>query len=256
MIDLHTHILPDWDDGARDWEETAEMIDIAAKDGIKKIVLTPHVFRLNKHNGDLGVLRLRISEFGTRITGKAVEFYSGAEVFVDHDLVNNIKGNRFSVNGSNYVFIEFPAENVLPNVRDLFYNLMIEGFIPIISHPERNRVFAERPRLLFELIAAGSLAQVTAKSITGEFGPETKRAAHLFLLNNLVHAIASDAHDSLRRPPLLSRAVDAASRIVGEKKATAMVTAIPQAILDNKEIPDCEEPVDPTKKRGWFRSLL
>jgi len=253
MIDLHTHILPDWDDGAKDWDEMSRMIEIAVKDGIKKMVLTPHVYRLSKYGDDLKVLNRRMSEFGTRVKEKPIDFYRGAEVFVQHDLIASVKSNRFSVNSSNYVFVEFPAAYVPSGARDLFYNLMIEGFIPIISHPERNMIFADRPEMLFDLIEAGSLAQVTAKSITGEFGPEAKRAAQLFLKNNLVHAIASDAHDSSGRPPVLSKGVDEAAKIVGEEKATAMVTVIPQAILDNQDVPDYGDPVNPTRKKMWFR---
>ena len=137
-------------------------------------------------------------------------------------------------------------------MRDLFYRIMLEGFVPIISHPERNSVFQERPGLLFELIEMGSLAQVTAMSLTGKFGQRTKKTAGLFLKNNLVQVIASDAHDSKRRPPKLSGAVEEAEKIVGREKAEAMVTMIPQAILDNKTIPDFGEPNNPVRKKKWM----
>jgi len=157
-----------------------------------------------------------------------------------------------TVNNSGYVFVEFPADSMIIGVRDLFYAIMLEGYIPIISHPERNIAFVRRPELLFQLVSLGVLAQVTAKSILGEFGSEAKQSAELFLKHNLVHLIASDAHDPKNRPPLLRKAVERAEKFVGREKALAMVNDIPQAILDNQEIPEFGEPLDPEKKKWRF----
>lgn len=243
MIDLHTHLLPDWDDGAEDWNEMYKMAKVAEKDGTKKIVLTPHIFRLSKYRNDLGVLELRMAQFKEKAAELPIEFYRGAEVFVHHEMVERIKENNLTINGTDYVFVEFPADYVLAGVRDLFYQLMLDGFIPIISHPERNLAFAENPELLYGLIKMGSLAQVTTKSLTGEFGRETKRVARLFLEHNLVHIIASDAHDSEKRPPVLSAGAKEAAKVIGEERAKAMVTTIPQAILNNECIPDFGDPI-------------
>jgi len=245
VIDLHTHLLPYWDDGAEDWEEMLKMAEIARDDGVGKIVLTPHMYRLNKYGDDMGVLERKMDQFRDWVKDFPIEFYKGAEVYIHHEIVENIKRNDLAVNGSSYVFVEFPAENVMSGVKDLFYRIMLAGYIPIISHPERNLVFGERPEILYELVEMGSLAQVTTKSLTGEFGRQTKKASRLFLENNLVHLIASDAHDADKRPPVLSKGVRAAAKVVGEEKAVAMVTEIPQAILDNKCIPDWGDPIRP-----------
>lgn len=251
MIDLHTHLLPDWDDGAKDWDEMRRMAEIASKDGIHKIVLTPHIFRLSKHNDDFAVLEQKMDEFKNQLRGIPMQFYRGAEVFVRHNLAENIQRHSFTINDSDYIFIEFPSGQIVPGAKELFYNLMLAGYIPIISHPERNAIFASRPDLLYEFVEAGSLGQVTAKSLTGEFGAETKKTADLFITHNLVHVIASDAHDPERRPPRLSAGVAEAARIVGKEKAEAMVTEIPQAILDNKQIPYLGDPVNPVNKKKW-----
>ncbi|MBW1935575.1 MAG: hypothetical protein JRI84_08510 [Deltaproteobacteria bacterium] len=243
MIDLHTHLLPDWDDGARNWEDTVKMAKMAGKDGVEKIVLTPHVYRLGKYGDDFGVLKSRLKELEFVVDNLPVEVYMGAEVFVHHEMLEGIKKHQLTINGSDYVFIEFPPENVPSGVRDLFYRLMLEGFIPIISHPERNMFFGERPEFLYELVEMGSLAQVTTHSLAGRLGRRAKRTARLFLEHNLVHVIASDAHDPVKRPPLLSEGVKAAARIVGEAKAKAMVTEIPEAILNNDLIPDWGDPI-------------
>ena len=253
MIDLHTHLLPDWDDGAKDWEETLAMARAAAKDGITKIGLTPHLYRLTKHGDDIGLFEQRMAEIKPWANRIPVAFFRGAEVYINDQIVENIKENNLTVNNSSYVFVEFPADTVMEGVRDVFYRIMLKGYIPIISHPERNIIFARRPELLFDLVSMGALAQVTAKSILGEFGSEARKAARVFLKHNLVHLIASDAHDPENRPPLLRRAVERAMKIVGREKALAMVTEIPQAILDNRIMPGYGDPLNPQKKKWGFR---
>ena len=249
MIDLHTHILPDWDDGASNLVEARQMITLAHKDGISKIVLTPHVFRMTKHGESLEGLRGRVQAFLKQQQGHFdVELFPGAEVYIHADMIEHIKGYGLTVNGSNYVFVEFPAEHVPGGTTKLVFQMMLDGLIPIISHPERNTVFAQTPRILYELITQGAIGQVTSQSITGEFGKPTKKTAESFLRHGLVHLIASDAHNAKTRPPQLTEAVEATAKIVGADRAEAMVTAVPAAILANEQIPDLGEPVNPDKK--------
>ena len=255
MIDLHTHLLPDWDDGAKDWDDLAKMIEIAQADGVRKIGLAPHLYRLNKYDSDIPLLKLKLAQFKLKTAGCPVLFYEGTEVFIHHEIIPALRDHGLTVNGSNYFFIEFPSEYVLPGVKDFFFNIRRAGFIPIISHPERNAGFQDRPELLADLIKMGCLAQVTAKSLTGSFGPLVKKTAEMFVARNLVHLIASDAHDPVRRPPVLSKGVEEARKIVGDKKAVAMVTSIPQAILDNQAIGDWGEPVLPAKEKKWSVKL-
>jgi protein-tyrosine phosphatase len=229
------------------------MCRVAEKDGVKAIALTPHVFRLSRYNDDLEILRQRSVEFAKAMSGVAIDFHWGAEVSVHPEVVSSVEKFGFTLDATNYVFLEFPADSVPPGSVNLLYNLMVKGYVPIISHPERNRGFAERPELLHELISMGCIGQVTAMSLTGEFGKETKTTASLFLQWNLVHVIASDAHSARLRPPLLSGGVEAARRIAGEAKALAMVTEIPQAILDNRPLPDWGEPVKPGRRKTWPR---
>ncbi|MGA2362488.1 MAG: CpsB/CapC family capsule biosynthesis tyrosine phosphatase [Candidatus Aminicenantales bacterium] len=251
MIDLHTHLLWDWDDGPDDRPQAREMCRIAEKDGITVIALTPHVFRLSRYGDNLNVLRQRMAEFVEGMDGVPIDFHWGAEVFVHPEVVASIEKYGFTLDDTNYVFIELPSDTVPPGIGNLIYSLMAKGFVPIISHPERNRGFMERPEVLYELVSMGCIAQVTAMSLTGEFGRETRSAAGLFMEHNLVHIIASDAHSSLMRPPVLSGAVEAARKIVGEAKAVAMVTEIPRAILENRALPDWGEPENPLRRKTW-----
>jgi protein-tyrosine phosphatase len=258
MIDLHTHLLWDWDDGPDDRAQALAMCRMAEKDGTKAVCLTPHLFRANRHGDDLGLLRQRMVEFDKemRAAGVGIEFHWGAEVYVHAEVVRAIEKFRFTVDQTSYVFLEFAADGVPVGAANMLAQLMGKGFVPIISHPERNRGFAARPELLFEFINMGCAAQVTAASLTGELGKETRTTAGLFMVNNLVHIIASDAHRAIGRPPGLSRAVEAASKIVGESKARAMVTEVPRAILENKALPDWGEPENPLRRKTWTQRLI
>ncbi len=251
MIDLHTHLLPDWDDGAKNWDDLTKMIEIARRDGIRKIGLAPHLYRLNKYESDIPLLKVKTAQFKVKTAGAPVVFFEGTEIFIHHEIIASLREHGLTINRSNYFFIEFPSEYILPGVKELFFNIRQAGFTPIISHPERNAAFQDKPELLADLIKMGCLAQVTAKSLTGGFGSQVKQTADFFTARNLVHLIASDAHDPQRRPPILSGAVEVARRISGEKKALAMVTTIPQAILDNQEIGDWGEPTPQAPKKKW-----
>lgn len=248
VIDLHTHILPDWDDGAKDWAEAGRMMETAWEDGIRVVVLTPHIFRMNNYGDDLNVLTDRMRRFGEMAGKTEMEYLFGAEIYVHHEMIRKIEANPLTINCSQYLFIEFPKDHILPGVRDLIFGIMNRGYVPIISHPERNSVFIRHPGMLCDLVKGGCLAQVTAMSLTGGFGRTVRRAAELFVKKNLVQIIASDAHDAKNRPPALGKGIEAAARLVGEEKALAMATAVPQAVIGNQAPPDLGEPENPDKK--------
>ncbi|MBA7694408.1 Tyrosine-protein phosphatase YwqE [subsurface metagenome] len=155
MIDLHCHILPGLDDGAQSLDEAIEMARIAEKDGIEKIVATPHLFRDNYVHEDLSIIEKKCKELNKtlKVNNIHMEILSGAEVHVSHNLIDEIRKNRdyLVLNKSRYMFVEFPSEHVFSGVQKLFFELMQEDIIPIIAHPERNSVFVRHPSLLYEL---------------------------------------------------------------------------------------------------------
>lgn len=253
MIDLHTHLLPDWDDGPESWDEVARMVEIAVADRIEAICLTPHIFRFSRYQDNQQVLEERFSQFYDRFgADDRIKFYKGAEVFIHPDLVEEIGHRSLSLNQTEYVFVEFPSDQVPVMTRELFYRMMLAGYTPIISHPERNDLLGHQPEILYDLVSRGCLAQLTAGSLTGGFGSEIQRRAELFLRHHLVQVMASDAHDSKNRKPVLSRGVEAAARIVGREVAEAMVREVPEAILNNQLIPELSRPINPVRRRKFL----
>jgi protein-tyrosine phosphatase len=250
VIDLHNHLLPGWDDGAADEAESGRMLDAARADGITQIVLTPHVFRMTGGRGPQE-LSSRMRRFLAEVRPEGIELFAGAEVGYTPGLIEAVKEFGLTVNGTDYVFIEFPALSLPDDASDLVNRMMRNELIPIISHPERNAVFARRPRALYELVRRGALGQLTAQSLTGAFGRRIRSTAERLMRLGLIHVIASDAHNAGARPPRLSEAVEAAAAIVGDERAEAMVTSIPAAILANEQIPDLGEPRLRPRRRLW-----
>lgn len=214
------------------------MLEVARADGISRIVLTPHVFRMTRPGRDAKGLKARMAQFldVTRLPG--LELLPGAEVSYRGDMIAAIKDLGLTVNGTSYVFIEFPALNLPDDTPDFVNRMMRENLIPIISHPERNAAFAGSPEILREMVGQGAIGQVTAQSLTGGFGRRVRKTAEDLLRRGWVHVIASDAHNSGSRPPRLSESVAAAAKIVGTARAEAMVTTIPAAILANEQVPE------------------
>ena len=253
MIDLHCHILPGLDDGAVDMAESVEMARIAREDGVRTIVATPHVFRDGPDPKVLSLIAGKRDELAEALAREKIdlEVRCGAEVYFSHEFLDEVRGkrNRLVVNGSAYLFVEFPSDHVYAGARDIFFNLLNEGLIPIIAHPERNTSFQKEPSLLFELVRMGALAQANSRSFLGGYGSRVRETAESFLRLNLVQLIASDGHSPRNRTPRLKAAVAEVAKIVGERAAVAMVTVNPEAVIKDGEPPYRPDPIDPSTSK-------
>ena len=260
MIDIHSHILPGVDDGARNLETSLEMARIAVADGIKEMITTPHLFRGTLTLEDLDNIDKARETLAGALKERNIplELYSGIEVHISHDLFDEIKKqrNRLVLNRSVYILIEFPSDHVFSGVKDLFFELMTEGLIPIITHPERNSVFRNNPKLLFELIRMGVLAQANCGSLVGLYGSRAQEAVFRFLESNLIQFIASDCHNTKASAPRLSQAVKQLNELLGEEHANALVENNPQAVLLDRDLPNLPEPQDPTQGKKSLKIKL
>jgi protein-tyrosine phosphatase len=180
----------------------------------------------------------------------------GSEYFFAHDMPEVLHAGNAIVPlaDSRYVLLELAANSVPPMFDQPLYRAQLDGWIPIIAHPERNLVFQQRPDLLAELVRNGARTQVTAASLNGEFGREARAAAEAFLDRRLVHFIATDAHNATRRPPRIREASAALRARVGEEIADALLLENPRAVLENRPIPYDPEPLEP-RKSGFFTRL-
>ena len=256
MIDIHSHIMPEIDDGARTVEEAVEMAEIAAHDGIEQMVSTPHMFNGLSHNPQPDEILARIAKLQNAF-GSILKILPGNEVHISHEIADQVRTNRVTrLNNMNYMLVEFPQLTVPIGADDLFYKLQLQSIVPILVHPERNAQIQNRPSLAAAFVERGVLIQVTAMSVTGEFGAGPKHCAETLLRHKCVHFLATDTHRPQRRPPILSAGRDAAAKIIGVEAAHKLVNENPLAVV-NGELIDIESPVPFTKsgrgeKPGFF----
>lgn len=172
------------------------------------------------------------------LPGSDVRLCENTLSHLDQGKVMTISDNK------KYLFLEFPFQGIPYQAEEIIFQIMTRGIISIITHPERNIEVGQRPRRYYEMIRMGCLGQVTAMSLTGEFGSRVRQIAERLLTNKLIHFIASDAHSIDGRPPILSESVRAAAKIVGKEEAQKMVTEYPQAILEGRKL-HVAEPIAP-----------
>lgn len=235
MIDIHTHILPMIDDGPATVQESIEMCKIAANDGIKKIIATPHV--QNKVDNENTILeKIEVLNQSSKQEGLDLVIFPGAEVYLNDQLLHAdiLKESRIlTLNGNRkYILLEFSFQWIPPETEQVIFALKTMGFTPILPHLERNSRVQNNPAILIRFIELGAILQVTAQSIIGNFGVASKKCVLWMLKNRLVHVIASDAHSSVGRPPILSHALKVVSDMLDEESARKMVLDHPEMILE------------------------
>ncbi|MEH7111499.1 CpsB/CapC family capsule biosynthesis tyrosine phosphatase [Neobacillus niacini] len=201
MIDLHCHILPGVDDGAQSLADSIAMARKAVEQGIHTIVATPHHLN-NAYENPKRQILARVEELNQQLHNENIELkvLPGQEVRIHGEMIEGyLAGEILPVNHTPYVLVEFPSNHVPRYTEKLFYELQVNGLIPVIVHPERNQEIIERSDLLYQLVKKGALTQITAASVCGDFGKKIKNFSLQLVEASLTHLIASDAHNIKNR---------------------------------------------------------
>ena len=239
MIDIHTHILPGFDDGARDFDEALAMLAEAEADGIGCIVGTPHFIP-----GSFAPHGKEVKEACHELSERAAENKISTKISCAHEiragagLIPRIKSGEILAYGdkSRYLLLEMPPVDIPIWMDQMLFELELEDMTPIIAHPERNRGVHKNPMRLYELIQKGCMIQITASSLLGYFGEATKLLAEKLLRNGFVHFVASDAHDSEERKPKLSKAYLKVEELCGKDSAEKLFRTHPKMALAGESI--------------------
>jgi protein-tyrosine phosphatase len=239
VIDIHSHILPGLDDGSQTWEESLKMARMAVDDGIRLMAATPHLYqskvvdhqKLNKKE----VILDHIQQFKEKLAEEEIdlEIVPGCDIPLCLEFLQLLDDDQvLTINdGKRYLLLELPDTSFPPATEEICFFLKSKGVTPIITHPERQFIIQEMPEKLTRLLELGCLAQLTAHSLLGGFGRRVARFARQLVKKGHIHLLATDAHNAKSRPPLLRKAVEELTRLVGEERARAMVTSIPQRIV-------------------------
>jgi protein-tyrosine phosphatase len=251
MIDIHSHILYGLDDGAKTREQSLAMLTMAAETGTTDIVATPHADLQFPFNPELVAERLADLRLATE---GVIRIHAGCDFHLQYDNIQDALKNptKYTINGCGYLMVEFSDLVIFNNTEDIFERMHSVGITPVVTHPERNPLLQQRLDRLERWTSNGILLQVTAQSLLGRFGNAAKRCSEELMDRNLVHFIASDAHDTEHRPPCLDEAFEYVSRKYGAARASRLLERNPAAVLIGEALPVDVEPEAPVK-RPWYR---
>jgi protein-tyrosine phosphatase len=236
VVDIHSHILPEVDDGPKSWDVSVAMCRMAAADGITHMVATPHAN--DRYHYDREYLQSLVARL-QELIGDAPKLSLGCDFHLSYDNLQDAIAHptRYVIDSTRYLLVEFSNYGIPENMGDAFFKLGDCGLTAIITHPERNPILREHPQRVLEWADQGCVVQVTGSALTGFWGDRSRRAALWLLEHQAVHVLATDAHETDKRVPILSRARDAAAQLCGAEIAEALVEGNPRAILNNQPLP-------------------
>ncbi|MEL6373403.1 MAG: CpsB/CapC family capsule biosynthesis tyrosine phosphatase [Pseudomonadota bacterium] len=245
MIDLHSHILPAIDDGAADLDMALVMARMAVADGVRVQACTPHILPGLYHNSGPDI-RAHVAALQQALNENDIPLHlvTGADVHICPDFVAGLRDGRYlTLADTRYVLVEPPHNTAPARLEDLFASIQAAGYVPILTHPERLKWIRSHYPLMERLTATGVWMQITTGSLTGAFGREPLYWAERMLDEGAVHILASDAHNTDRRPPNMRAGYECASVRVGESEARHLVETRPMGILQNVAPQDLPLPV-------------
>jgi protein-tyrosine phosphatase len=240
LIDLHSHILPGIDDGARTVEDSREMARVSAREGVTVIAATPHVrhdYPTTPDQVELAVASLNRDFADERIDVSVVH---GAEIDLEWlGVLTDSELHRLSLaQTGRYVLVEIPLAGWPLYLERRIYELRSAEVTPLLAHPERNRDVQRNTALVAAAAQVGALIQVTAASLAGRLGREVRRTCERLLELNLVHVLASDAH----APTTTAAGLSAATASLHDDGLARFLTQeVPAAIVAGEDVPRSRE---------------
>lgn len=257
MFDLHCHMLPGIDDGAKSLDIALAMAQVAVADGISTVVCTPHIYPgmyMNTAAGIAAAMQAFQAELDQRQIPLRLGY--GADVYLEPGLIAGIRAGRVpTLAGSRYLLLEPPHHVAPPRFDGVVFELMLAGYVPVITHPERLTWARDHYATFARMARNGVWMQITSGSLVGRFGRPAQYLAERMLDDGLVHLLATDAHDLRGRPPLLAEGRERAARRVGAVEARHLVEERPSGILANAAPATLPPLPDVRRGEGVLQSL-
>ncbi len=258
MIDMHSHLLPNIDDGARSIEETFCLLREAKEAGFEAIISTSHYME-GYYETSTPEREVWIKAIYDKLQEQKIDMnlYLGNEIYLSQNIINLLEEQKAStINDTSYVLFEMPLNAEPLNLYDVVYEMLQYKLVPILAHPERYTFVQQDPELIYDLIQKGVLMQSNYASIIGYYGQKAQLMVKKFLKNNMVHFLGSDVHRKNTIYPQIPQILEELKRIVGKAKLEEITTINPKLVLQNKRI-DIEEPnkIELTLKEKLFIKL-
>lgn len=241
MIDIHSHILPKVDDGAIDMAMSLDMARQYISTGIYKVIATPHYIENTSYDYKLNKMVLEYFRIELRKSEIPLEVYLGNELYASMSTIEDItKGNAATLNGSRYILVELPMNDIPIYFEDLIYQSLIKGYVPIIAHPERNSKIIENPNNLLKYIEKGALAQLNLPSLEGRYGKSVQSTSTTLVKHNMIHFVGTDAHTNRMRSPNVIEGLEILRSLVSEDSYESMTHKNAMLLLEDRVIPILE----------------
>jgi protein-tyrosine phosphatase len=239
FADIHCHCLPGLDDGPVTQAQALELCRQMAEDGITAAIATPH--QLGRYEGDNLAVQVRqaVDELNELLKQNNIDItiLPGGEVRVDERICSLLENDKILTlaDGGSYILLEIPHD-IFINIESLIHELSEMGIQSVIAHAERIQHLSLRSEILNRWLNHGCLLQITASSLTGDFGLEFQRNAWQLLCSNMVSLIATDSHDTNSRSPQMRAAFRFISENLGPEKARLLCIENPSRIISNRDI--------------------
>lgn len=237
MIDIHSHIIPNVDDGARSVEETFNILKEAQGAGFTDVILTSH-FLLNYYETNAQELifwKEKLQEV-LKKQGTKINLHSGMEIYITNQMEELLENKKIlTLANSGYMLIELPLATNVKYFDYVVYYLEAKGIKPIIAHPERYKCVQKDPDIVEEYIEKGCLIQCNYGSIVNLYGREAEKTIKTLLKKNQVHFLGSDVHRENGTYLIIPDAIKKIRKIIGENKINELTTINPKKILQNEE---------------------
>ena len=238
FIDLHSHILPALDDGAKNMEKTREMLEIAYEEGIRTIIATPHYFASRK-SASITRIEDTIREVEEQMQqwGFRIKLFPGNEIYYRSEVPDLLEeGQIATLAGSRYVLVEFDPMTEYSYLRDGILKLDSYGYVPILAHTERYECLWKKKEKLQRVKDHGGLIQVNASSFQGGLFDEMAKRARYLMKNDLLDFIGTDAHSTGKRSPRMKETASYLYKKLGDKKAEKILVKNPMSVLKGEMI--------------------
>jgi protein-tyrosine phosphatase len=240
MIDTHSHILPALDDGPQDVAQSLEMAGMAVRDGIETVVGTPHMF-CGQWSPTAAEIRRACDDLSSRLHSASTPLCLryASEVGIVDDMPGRVRRGELPTfdEAGRYLLIEPPLAGDCGSVlREVVFRLRLADIVPVVAHPERVEAFLRDPDLADRLVEQGAVLQANAASVADALSRRGFGVVLDMFRRGLIHLIASDAHDAIRRPPLLSATRRICESVLGEDAADTLFVRNPQRILAGQDV--------------------
>ena len=244
MIDFHSHILPNIDDGSRSIEETFNLIKEAKNVGFDAIISTSHYME-NYYETDTPEREVWVNAIYENLQAKNIDIrlYLGNEIYLAENIIKLLEeGKASTINDTSYVLFEMPLNAEPMNLYDLVYQMLQCKLVPILAHPERYSFVQKDPDLIYDLIQKGVLMQANYGSIIGQYGEKAKIIVKKFFENRMIHFLGSDVHRQNTIYPRIPEILAELNDLIGEEKLEELTNTNPSLVLKNKRI-NIDEPI-------------